>query len=131
MLSLEQALEKVLASAKPVEGVAPLPLAGAIGRFLAEDVLAPSALPLFDNSAMDGWAVRSGDVQRASTERPITLQCIANVPAGDAFAGSLGPGQCARIFTGSPLPSGADAVVMQEDTRADLPKVHILEPVKP
>lgn len=131
MLSLEEALEKLLASIKPVAGDEILPVANSAGRFLAEDVVAPHALPLFDNSAMDGWAVRSADVAGASAERPITLECIANIPAGKFFSGEINKGQCARIFTGSPLPAGADAVVMQEDARAELPRVEILDAVKP
>ena len=131
MLSLEQAIEKLMQSVKPIEGDETLSLGAAIGRVVAEDVLAPSALPAFDNSAMDGWAVRSADVQSACANRPVTLECIANVPAGGSFGGTIGAGQCARIFTGSPLPLGADAVVMQEDTRAELPKVQILDAVKP
>jgi molybdopterin molybdotransferase len=131
MLSLEQAIEKLLQSVKPIEGDQAVSIGDAIGRVVAEDVLAPSALPSFDNSAMDGWAVRSADVQGASADRLVTLECIANVPAGKSFGGTIGAGQCARIFTGSPLPAGADAVVMQEDTHAELPKVHILDAVKP
>src|SRR5687768_12194744 len=131
MLSLEEALQKLLGAIGPVGGEESAPVAEAIGRFLAEDVVALSALPAFDNSAMDGWAVRSVDVQKATAERPVALECIGNVPAGEIFEGTVGPGQCARIFTGSPLPAGADAVVMQEDTRAELPKALVLEGVKP
>lgn len=131
MLSLEQAIEKLMQSVKPVDGDEAVSLGDAIGRVVAEDVLAPSELPAFDNSAMDGWAVQSADVQSASADRPVTVESIANVPAGQAFSGRINAGQCARIFTGSPLPAGADAVVMQEDTRAELPKVHILDAVKP
>ncbi|HUS37556.1 MAG TPA: molybdopterin molybdotransferase MoeA, partial [Verrucomicrobiae bacterium] len=131
MLSLEEAVEKLLQSVKPIAGDESASIADAIGRVVAEDVLAPSPLPAFDNSAMDGWAVRSADVQGASADSPVTLECITKVPAGGTFSGTIGAGQCARIFTGSPLPTGADAVVMQEDTRAELPKVQILDAVKP
>jgi molybdopterin molybdotransferase len=80
---------------------------------------------------MDGFAVCSADLQEAAPERPVGLECIAKIPAGKALSGTIGSGQCARIFTGSPLPMGADAVVMQEDTRFEGPQVHVLEPVKP
>jgi molybdopterin molybdotransferase len=130
MLSLEEALEKLLRSVTPTVGEEQVLVSTAVGRFLALDVIAPNPLPLFDNSAMDGWAVRSADVQRASSDKPATLNCIANIPAGGVFDGAIGPAQCARIFTGSPLPAGTDAIVMQEDSRADLPRVEIFDPVK-
>src|SRR5687767_9289850 len=122
MLSLEQAIENLLQSVKPIGADESVSLSDAVGRVVAEDVLAQSALPPFDNSAMDGWAVCSADLQDAAPERPVTLECIANIPAGKALAGTIGSRQCARIFTGSPVPMGADAVVMQEDTRAEGPK---------
>jgi molybdopterin molybdotransferase len=131
MLSLEDAIEKLLQAVRPVDATEKVSLVEAIGRVVSSDVPAPTALPAFDNSAMDGWAVRSADVQGASAKRPAPLECIANVPAGKSFSGAVCAGQCARIFTGSPLPAGADAVVMQEDTRAELPKVFILDAVKP
>ncbi|HMP81680.1 MAG TPA: molybdopterin molybdotransferase MoeA, partial [Verrucomicrobiota bacterium] len=91
-------------------------------------------LPSFDNSAMDGYAVRSADTRGASLETPVRLGQCAKIPAGGAFSGELKPGDCARLFTGSPMPSGADAVVMQEDTRVEpsTPEiVHVLDVVKP
>ena len=131
MLSLEDALQKLLASVQPINGAQRMPLAAAVERILANDVVAPNPLPLFDNSAMDGWAVRSADVAKASKDFPVTLESIASVPAGSFFGGEIAQGQCARIFTGSSLPRGSDAVVMQEDSRADLPRVQIFDAVKP
>jgi molybdopterin molybdotransferase len=131
MVSLEEAVEKLTGSVKPIVDDEQVSVGDAVGRFLAHDVLAPNPLPLFDNSAMDGWAVRSADLQSASSNKPAALSCVATIPAGGAFGGQIGPGQCARIFTGSPLPAGADAVVMQEDSRAELPRVEIFDPVKP
>src|SRR4051812_15892836 len=131
MLSLEDALQKLLGSVQPINGAERTPLAAAAERILADDVIAPNPLPLFDNSAMDGWAIRSADVASASKESPVALHSMANVPAGAFFEGEIAEGQCARIFTGSPLPRGADAVVMQEDSRADLPRVQIFDGVKP
>jgi molybdopterin molybdotransferase len=86
---------------------------------LAESVASPSDLPPFDNSAMDGYAVRAADVRQASSATPVRLRVRTKIPAGAHFSGELAPGECARLFTGSPLPRGADAVVMQEDTRTD------------
>lgn len=131
MFSLEEALDRLLKSIRPIERAESCAVALAVGRICSEDVFAASPLPAFDNSAMDGYAVRSVDVQGASAEKPMTLRCIANVPAGKTFDGKIEVGECARIFTGSPVPEGADAVVMQEDTRANLPDVKILDGVKP
>src|SRR3954468_23943179 len=116
MLSLEEALETLLKSIKPIERDEQVPLSAAVGRFLAQEVRAPNRLPLFDNSAMDGWAVRAADVASASADRPVPLRSIASIPAGQFFTGKIEAGECIRIFTGSPLPAGADAIVMQEDT---------------
>ena len=91
----------------------------AYGRVLTESVLSPSDLPHFDNSAMDGYAVRAADVQNAKPDAPACLRVKARIPAGESFSGELAAGECARLFTGSPMPRGADAVVMQEDTHVD------------
>jgi len=131
MLSLEEALEKLLASVRSVEGSESCPVSSAVGRFVTQDILAKSALPPFDNSAMDGYAVRSADIRGAGLDKPVRLHCIASVPAGQCFSGTIAAGQCARIFTGSPLPAGADAVVMQEDTRVHAAEVDVLDAVKP
>jgi molybdopterin molybdotransferase len=113
MLPLEEARDRILAAIQslPAEEV---PLAEAANRFPAADVIASSNLPRFDNSAVDGYAVRSGDLQRASEAEPVLLQVVAEIPAGAQFSGTIAE-TCARIFTGSPLPAGADTVVMQED----------------
>lgn len=99
-----------------LEGLRPLPaerlpLLDALGRVLAEEIESPLDLPPWDNSAMDGYAVRSADVVSSSTE----LEVVEMIPAGGFPTRTLGPGQCARIFTGAPLPSGADGVIRQED----------------
>ena len=117
MLELEQAVEKILASL-PVPKPEVIPLAEAYGRVAAEKILAATDLPPFDNSSVDGYAVRAQDVASASAQTPITLQLLGRIAAGENFTGQLSTGQCIRIFTGSPMPRGADAVVMQEDTRS-------------
>ena len=83
---------------------------------LAHDVLAPSALPRWDNSAMDGYAVRSADVARASSQTPVTLRVLVDLPAGSDARPTLVPGTAARIMTGAVVPAGADAVVPVEQT---------------
>jgi molybdopterin molybdotransferase len=95
------------------------PLLEARGLFVAEDVRARFDLPPFDNSAMDGYAVRHQDVQGASAETPVTLPVAGESRAGGDLPGEHQPGTAMRIFTGAPLPPGADAVVMQEDTQRD------------
>jgi molybdopterin molybdotransferase len=109
-------------------------VSAAAGRFLAEPVGSPIDLPAFDNSAMDGYAVRAEDAAAAKPDSPVELRQIGTAAAGDVFADKVQSGTCVRVFTGSPLPAGADAVVMQEDTRVDTARpggVLLLEAVKP
>lgn len=112
------------------ERVAPLAaervaLGAALGRFLAAPLPARADDPAFDNSAMDGYAVRAADVAGASAERPVTLAVVDESRAGAPARRALGPGEAIRIFTGAVVPEGADAVVMQEDTRAGEGAVHV------
>ncbi len=109
MLSFEQALEKLLVAAQPVEEVRSLPLTAAAGRILALAQQSTVAVPPLDNSAMDGYAVRSADVTAAGVCLPVSQR----IPAGTVGT-TLQPGTAARIFTGAPVPAGADAVIMQE-----------------
>ncbi len=115
MLSLETALERILAQIHPLP-VETLPLTQADGRVLRAAAVAQTDLPAFDNSAMDGYAVRSADVAGVSREQPKWLRVTGQIAAGEAPAGKVGIGTAIRIFTGSAMPEGADAVVMQEDT---------------
>jgi molybdopterin molybdotransferase len=106
-----------------LEHVVPLPperraLREALDLVLAEQVTSPIDLPAWDNSAMDGYATRAADVEHASAERAVTLTVIETVAAGRFPTRPLGPGQATRLFTGAPLPEGADTVVRQEDTQA-------------
>lgn len=107
---LEDALAAVLAQAQPLPGGAFVDLLQADGRVLAADCIAPLQVPPLDNSAMDGYAVRSAEVAQAGTVLPVSQR----IPAGQVGA-ALQVGTVARIFTGAPLPPGADAIVMQED----------------
>jgi len=109
------------ASARILEHVAPLsiervPLLDALGRVLAESVRAPMTLPAWDNSAMDGYAVRGADIDGATVEQPVTLHVLETVAAGRFATQAVGSGQAIRIMTGAPLPEGADTVVRVEDT---------------
>lgn len=115
MLSVVEAQQAMLANIRRLEPEA-VPLLEALGRVLAEDVSAAAALPPFDNSAMDGYAVRAADLAGASPDRPVRLTVIADVPAGHPTAIEITPGTAARITTGALLPRGADTVAPVEDT---------------
>jgi molybdopterin molybdotransferase len=110
-MPVAEALERVLAGAEPLPSP-PTPLAEAYGRVLAADLAAQRTQPPVDVSAMDGYAVRAGDVARV----PARLRLIGEVAAGHPFEGRVGAGEAVRIFTGGVLPSGADAIVIQEHT---------------
>ncbi|MGY6657862.1 molybdopterin molybdotransferase MoeA [Amycolatopsis sp. TRM77291] len=107
-----------------------LPLASAAGLVLAEDVRAGVSLPPFDNSAMDGYAVRAEDTATAGTA-PVTLPVAEDIPAGRVDITKLEPGTAHRIMTGAPLPPGADAVVMVEHTDGGVTDVRILRTAVP
>ena len=110
-------VERIIAErVSPVAEIETVPLAAALGRVLAEDVVAPIDLPPFDNSAVDGYAVRHTDLD---TTRETRLAVVDRVMAGHAARRALWPGEAVRIFTGAPMPNGADTVFMQEDVRAD------------
>lgn len=133
MLELQAAQENILSRIEPLMAET-IPVAEAFGRYAAEPVHARINLPPFDNSAMDGYAVRAADVASASPTSPFLLKVINRVAAGQQLNDEVTTGTCIRIFTGSPLPAGADAVVMQEDTHQDSNKpdqVCILDSVKP
>ena len=133
MLTLEEAQQRILAQLPPPRS-ARSPLAAAGRLFLTEPVTSQVDLPLFDNSAMDGYAVRSAELSRATAQIPVTLRRIGEAAAGQVFDGEVAAGTCVRVSTGSPLPRGADAVVMQEDTRTDPANsgvILVLDAVKP
>ncbi|MEZ5607989.1 MAG: molybdopterin molybdotransferase MoeA [Burkholderiaceae bacterium] len=112
-MALDEAIERLLAHAQPPLGAESVSTFDADGRVLAQDVVAGLLVPPADNSAMDGYAVRAADCTTAGAELPVSQR----IPAG-SVGRPLAPGSAARIFTGAPMPPGADAVVMQEDTEA-------------
>lgn len=116
LLAVEEALERVLAGVSPVDGTRSVPPEEALGRVLAEEVVAAVALPPWDNSAMDGYAIRAGDTAAATEDAPVRLAVVGEVPAGRAADVAVGPGEALRIATGAPVPAGADAVVPVEQT---------------
>lgn len=105
-----------------------VPLTEAQGLVLAEDVVAGLALPVFDNSAMDGYAVRAEDTSAATPENPVVLRVAEDIPAGRTDELTLQPGTAHRIMTGAPLPAGATAVVPVEDTDGGVDVVSIRAP---
>ncbi|QAV70315.1 molybdopterin molybdenumtransferase MoeA [Salinibacterium sp. UTAS2018] len=114
-ISIPEHLARVLANVAPLPVVS-VPIAQALGLTLAADVHATVDVPSFDNSAMDGYALRRADAVSATAETPIALRVVADLPAGSAENPSLQPGQAARIMTGAAVPTDADCIVPIEDT---------------
>ena len=112
-LLVEQALERIRALTRPVAGTERVAIRDALGRALAEPVRSSIDVPAHDNSAMDGYAVRSADTQG---DAPTVLRVLGTAWAGRPFPGAVGTGECVRIMTGAVMPAGADAVVIQERT---------------
>lgn len=115
MITVEEHRARILAAVRPVDAVH-VPLPAALGRILREPVTSAVDLPLFDNSAMDGFAVRFADVAGAAAGAPVELDVVADIPAGSSAEPTFGPGQAVRIMTGAPVPPAADAIVPFEDT---------------
>jgi molybdopterin molybdotransferase len=113
VLTVEQALEQILSRVRPLP-TERVPLMSALGRALAEPIVSSREIPPWANSSMDGYAVRAGD----TTRTPARLAVVGTITAGAMPARAIGAGEAMRIFTGAPLPEGADAVIPQEDTAA-------------
>ena len=126
MLPAQEAENIILNLVKPLEDAETVTLETATGRILAQDVASEVDFPYWDNSAMDGYAVRYEDVSQCSTDNPVTLEIIEEIPAGYPPQKTLQSGQTARIFTGAMLPPGADTIVIQENTERSENKVKIL-----
>src|SRR5258708_37993826 len=118
MISADQALEIVLESVAPL-GVERTPILEACGRVLAEEIRSPRDIPGFDNSAMDGYAVRAADITAATEANPVRLEVLETVAAGMMPSRQVSPGQAARTMTGAPIAEGADTIVQVERTRTD------------
>jgi molybdopterin molybdotransferase len=115
MLPVAEASERILAGIEPL-GTERVALSDALGRVLASPVASPVTIPAWDNSAMDGYAVRADDVAQASETKPVTLEVLETVAAGAFPSRDVSAGTATRIMTGAPLPEGADSVVRVEDT---------------
>ncbi|KIF50206.1 molybdopterin molybdotransferase MoeA [Vibrio owensii] len=111
LMPIEEAMDKMLSQIKPIQTTLSLPLAEALGFVLAEDILSPIHVPPFDNSAMDGYAIRIQELESSSV-----LPLAGKSFAGQPFEGEWPQGTCVRIMTGAKIPQGCDAVIMQENT---------------
>jgi molybdopterin molybdotransferase len=126
LLSVDEALTRVLDAARPVLPAEDVPVADALDRTLAAPLAALRTQPPFAASAMDGYAVRAADAAAGAR-----LRVVGEAPAGRAFGGSVAPGEAVRIFTGAPLPEGADAILIQENARASDGAVTVMEAPSP
>ena len=134
MLSVSDAQTIILNLVQPLDDqrdTEVVDLLAADSRILATPVTSPLDFPHWDNSAMDGYAVRYQDVQHSNAEQPAVLEIVENIPAGYQPKSTIQLGQAARIFTGAVIPAGADTVVMQENTRREENRVFILAAPKP
>jgi molybdopterin molybdotransferase len=124
VLTVVEAVAEISQGIQP-RAIERVPLLEALGRVLAANAVAPYTLPQWDNSAMDGYAVRAADIEAATAEHPVALPVLGTVAAG-AFANrSVGAGEAMRIMTGAPIPDGADTVVRVEDTDGGIERVAI------
>jgi molybdopterin molybdotransferase len=131
LMPLDEARQRLLAQVQPLPGTESVATFDADGRVLAQDLVSSLQVPAFDNSSMDGYAVRTADLGRAD----VVLRVTQRIPAGHTGQ-PLQPGEVARIFTGAPVPPGADAVVMQEEAEllgeeCGVPQVRFTRPVTP
>ena len=131
-ISLEEARDLLFAAAVPIERTERIPLGESLGRVIAHAVTSKIDVPPFDRAAMDGYAVIAEDTFGAGPYDPRTLQCVERVYTGQVPTRSLGRGECIEIATGAPLPAGADAVVMVEETEKESDdRIRVLTPVYP
>jgi molybdopterin molybdotransferase len=129
LIDIGEARSRILHEALPLS-VEAQPIADALGMVLADDVVAPLNIPPFDNSAMDGFAVRARDVDQAKPDHGVGLAVVETIAAGEVAVGRLESGQAIKIMTGAPMPDGADAVVQVEHTRETDGRVQVLEAAK-
>ena len=128
MMSVDEAVSIIAARVTAVQDIETVSLTAADGRILAKEISAPLPLPPFTNSAVDGYAVRGGDLAQLEEQ---AFPVAGRVQAGAAAQGPVEPGHAVRIFTGAPMPQGADTVFMQEDVRLDQGRVVLPAGLKP
>jgi len=118
MITVDEALDKILSNIYPL-GLEKVSILDALGRVMAEDIHAHRDIPPLDNSAMDGYALKFEDVQKAFPDHPVRLEVIEDLPAGVISKKKLERGKSIRIMTGAPIPKGADAVIPVEETKKE------------
>jgi molybdopterin molybdotransferase len=131
LIGVDQARALLAAHGEPIGRVERVRIDDADGRVLAEDLVAGRDVPPFARALMDGYAVRAADTSEASAQRPVTLRLLETIYTGRAPTASVDAGTCAGIATGAPMPEGADAVVMVEQTAAEGAAIHVRQPVAP
>ncbi len=131
LISREEAIKRIMGSVKPVERTESVPIEESSGRVLAEDVIANEDVPPFTRAAMDGFAVKAEDTYGTSQQSPRTLKVVAVLHAGELANIAVNKGECVRIATGCPVPSGADSVVMVEFTDEKEGSVSVFDAVHP
>jgi molybdopterin molybdotransferase len=131
LLGLEEGMRIIMGAVHPIERTERVGLLEAVGRVLAEEMTAGMDVPPFARAAMDGYAVRAEDTFGAGNFSPKLLELIEVIHAGESASKKVRPGSCIQVATGSPMPPGADAVVMVEDTELDDAKVKVYKPVYP
>lgn len=124
MFTVSDAVARIVGGIEPL-GVERVALLDALGRVLATPVVSPLTLPAWDNSAMDGYALRAADVEGATAEKPVSLTVLETVAAGAFPSRAVEAGSCTRIMTGAPLPDGVDTVIRLEDTDGGIERVSI------
>jgi molybdenum cofactor synthesis domain-containing protein len=130
-ISLDAARAIIDGALRPIERIERVALDATHGRVLAQDVVATADVPPFSRAAMDGYAVRAADTSGATPTRPAILACIEKVFTGQMPARPVGEQECTEIATGAPMPPGADAVVMVEQTAADVSRIQIFAAAEP
>src|SRR5438309_599149 len=129
MISVDEALKIVLDNVAPL-AVERISIMDGLGRVLAEEIRSPRDIPGFDNSAMDGYAVRAADIATAGESKPVRLRVLETVGAGVMPSRRVESGQAVRTMTGAPIAGGADAIVPVERTRGTETEVEILAPAE-
>ena len=130
MQTPETALKLLLEHAFPTERIKTCPLPDALGRVLAEDVVSPVSVPPFDRSPLDGYALKSADIEGATRETPACLRVIGEADAGCTAHFTVASGEALRIMTGAPVPESCDCVIRQEDTDEGMETVQIFASVR-
>jgi molybdopterin molybdotransferase len=131
VIDFVDALRTVVAAATPIERTEMVPLLDADGRVVARDVLAAGDVPPFDRAAMDGYAVVAADTAGATSAAPRSIRIVGSVYSGHSPARGISSGECVEIATGAPMPPGADAVIMVEETTRDHDVVRVAAAVTP